>query len=64
VVLGVFVSRWFLLAAALVGVGQLLYVTVADCPGAMLLRHGCRLRSAIYPDKPTRTKKPAARAAA
>ena len=50
IVLGAFVSKWFLLAAALVGVGQLLYVTVGACPGSIVLRRACGLRSAIYPD--------------
>ena len=50
IVLGAFVSKWFLLAAALVGVGQLLYVTVGACPGSIVLRRACRMRSAIYPD--------------
>ena len=64
VVLGAFVSRWFLLAAALVGVGQWLYVTAGDCPGAMLLRRGCRLRSAIYHNETAPAEKPVVRAAA
>jgi hypothetical protein len=50
IVLGAFVSKWFLLAAALVGAGQLLYVTVGACPGSIVLRRACRMRSAIYPD--------------
>ena len=50
IVLGAFVSKWFLLAAALVGAGQLLYVTVGACPGSIVLRRACRMRSAIYPE--------------
>jgi hypothetical protein len=61
--LGAFVSRWFLLAAVLVGVGQWLYVTVGDCPGAMLLRRGFRLRSAIYANETVPAEKPVVRAA-
>jgi len=51
--LGGFVSKWFLLLTAFVGVSQWLYVTVGDCPASIVLRRACRLRSAIYPESPT-----------
>jgi hypothetical protein len=48
--LGAFVSKWFLLLAALVGVNQWLYVLFGACPASIILRRTCRLRSAIYPN--------------
>ena len=48
--LGAFVSKWFLLLAALVGVNQWLYVLFGTCPASIVLRRTCRLRSAIYPN--------------
>ena len=48
--LGAFVSTWFLLLAALVGVNQWLYVLHGACPASIVLRRSCRLRSAIYPN--------------
>ena len=48
--LGAFVSTWFLLLAALVGVNQWLYVLFGACPASIILRRTCRLRSAIYPN--------------
>jgi hypothetical protein len=48
--LGAFVSKWFLLLAALVGVNQWLYVLFGACPASIVLRRTCRLRSAIYPN--------------
>ena len=48
--LGAFVSKWFLLLAALVGVNQWLYVVFGACPASIVLRRTCRLRSAIYPN--------------
>jgi hypothetical protein len=48
--LGAFVSKWFLLLAALVGVNQWLYVLLGACPASIILRRTCRLRSAIYPN--------------
>jgi hypothetical protein len=48
--LGAFVSNWFLLLAALVGVNQWLYVLFGACPASIVLRRTCRLRSAIYPN--------------
>jgi hypothetical protein len=53
VALGAFVSNWFLLLTAFVGVSQWLYVTVGACPASIVLRRVCRLRSAIYPDAAT-----------
>lgn len=35
--LGAFVSPWFLLLAAFVGVNQWLYVTVGACPASLVL---------------------------
>jgi len=61
VVLGAFVSKWFLLLAAFVGVNQWLYVTVGACPASIVLRRACRLRSAIYPDPATPSEDPAVR---
>jgi hypothetical protein len=48
--LGAFVSKWFLLLAALVGVNQWLYILFGACPASIILRRTCRLRSAIYPN--------------
>jgi hypothetical protein len=48
--LSAFVSKWFLLLAALVGVNQWLYVVFGACPASIVLRRTCRLRSAIYPN--------------
>jgi hypothetical protein len=56
--LGAFVSKWFLLLAALVGVNQWLYVLFGACPASIILRRTCRLRSAIYPN-PTDNREPA-----
>jgi len=44
--LAVLVSPWFLALAAVVGVGQWLYVTVGDCPASLVLRR-FGLREAI-----------------
>ena len=46
--LAALVSPWFLLLTAFVGVNQWLYVIVGACPASIVLRHTCRLRSAIY----------------
>lgn len=35
--LGAFVSTWFLLLAAFVGINQWLYVTVRACPASLVL---------------------------
>ena len=48
--LGAFVSQWFLVLAALVGVNQWLYVLVGACPASIVLRRTTRLRSALYPN--------------
>lgn len=56
--LGAFVSKWFLLLAVLVGVNQWLYVRFGACPASIVLRHSCRMRSAIYPN-PTDNLEPA-----
>ena len=48
--LSAFVSPWFLLLAAFVGLNQWLYVVVGACPASIVLRRTCRLRSAIYPN--------------
>lgn len=45
------VSPWFLLVTAFVGVNQWLYVAAGACPASIVLRHACKLRSAIYPDR-------------
>ncbi|HET8979646.1 MAG TPA: DUF2892 domain-containing protein [Solirubrobacteraceae bacterium] len=49
-VLAATVSKWFLLLGALVGVNQWMYVLTGSCPASLVLRRGCRLRSAIYPN--------------
>ncbi len=46
--LAVFVSKWFVLLTAFVGVNQWLYVMVGACPASIVLRRTCRLRSVIY----------------
>ena len=56
--LGAFVSTWFLLLAAFVGVNQWLYVLFGACPASIVLRRTCRLRSAIYPN-PVDNREPA-----
>jgi len=47
VALAVLVSPWFLLLTALVGINQLLYVVVGDCPASFVLRRACGLTGAI-----------------
>ena len=42
-----FVSPWFLLLTAFVGVNQWLYVAVGACPASIVLTRVCRLRSAF-----------------
>ena len=56
---GAFVSKWFLLVAALVGVNQWLYVRFGASTASIVLRRTCRLPSAIYPN-PTETREHAA----
>jgi hypothetical protein len=48
VALAAFVSPWFVLLTAFVGVNQWLYVLVGACPASIVPRRACRLRSAIY----------------
>jgi hypothetical protein len=48
--LAAFVSPWFLLLTAFVGVNQWLYVLVGACPASIALRRAFGLRSAIYPN--------------
>jgi hypothetical protein len=55
-VLGAFVSQWFLLLGAMVGVNQWLYVLLGACPASIVLRRRWRLRSAIYPDAADRSE--------
>jgi hypothetical protein len=50
VTLAAFVSPWFLLLTALVGVNQWLYVVAHRCPASIVLRRACHLRSVIYSD--------------
>lgn len=46
VALAVVVSPWFLLVTAFVGLNQLLFVAVGDCPASLILRRACGLRRA------------------
>lgn len=46
VALGAFASPWWLLLTAFVGVNQLLYVALGDCPASLLLRRFVGLRGA------------------
>jgi Protein of unknown function (DUF2892) len=46
VVLSVLVSPWFLLLTAFVGLNQLAFAAVGDCPTSLLLRRGCGLKGA------------------
>jgi hypothetical protein len=47
--LSAFVSPWFLLLAALVGVNQWLFVLLGACPASIVLRRVFSLTSVIYP---------------
>ena len=51
VALAAFVSPWFLLLTAVVGVNQWLYVLVGGCPASLALKRALGLRSALYPDE-------------
>jgi len=51
VALVAFVSPWFLLLTAFVGVNQWLYVTVGACPASLVLRRAFSLRSVVYPSR-------------
>jgi hypothetical protein len=46
VVLSVLVSPWFLLLTAFVGLNQLAFAAVGDCPTSLLLRRWCGLKGA------------------
>ena len=39
------VSPWFLLLTAFVGVNQLIFAAVGDCPASLVLRRYCGLRA-------------------
>lgn len=45
VLLGVVVSRWFLLLAAVVGINQWAFVALGRCPASIVLQRACGLRS-------------------
>ena len=49
--LAAFVSPWFLLLTAFVGVNQWLYVVVGACPASLVIKQTCGLRSVVYPEK-------------
>ncbi len=51
--LAAFISPWFLLLTAFVGVNQWLYVLVGACPASLVLKRAFRLRSVVYPDRAT-----------
>jgi hypothetical protein len=46
--LAAFVSPWFLLLTAFVGVNQWLYVLIGACPASLLISRVFGTRSAIY----------------
>lgn len=46
VALAVTVSPWFVLLTAFVGVNQLVYTAVGDCPASIVLRRACGLSEA------------------
>jgi hypothetical protein len=46
--LAAFVSPWFLLLTAFVGVNQWLYVTLGACPASLIIERVFGLRSALY----------------
>ena len=50
-VLAAFVSPWFLLLTAFVGVNQWLYVVVGACPASLVMKQTCGLRSVVYPEE-------------
>ncbi|MDA8279598.1 MAG: hypothetical protein M0Z63_04115 [Actinomycetota bacterium] len=45
VLLGVVVSKWFLLLAGVVGVNQWAFVALGRCPASIVLQRACGLRS-------------------
>jgi len=49
--LAAFVSPWFLLLTAFVGVNQWLYVLFGACPASLVLRRLFDLRSVVYPGR-------------
>jgi hypothetical protein len=49
VALAAFVSPWFLLLTAFVGVNQWLYVIFGACPASLILQRAFSLRSVLYP---------------
>jgi hypothetical protein len=49
--LATFVSPWFLLLIAFVGVNQWLYVIFGACPASLVLRRVFSLRSGLYPHR-------------
>jgi hypothetical protein len=55
--LGAFVSRWFLILAAVVGLNQWLYALVGWCPASVLLRRGLHLKSTLYPNDEPRNER-------
>jgi len=50
--LAAFVSPWFLLLTAFVGLNQWLYVAVRGCPASIVIRRVFGLRSSIYDPTP------------
>ena len=53
-VLAAFVSPWFLLLTAFVGVNQWLYVGLGACPASLVLSRLFGLRSTLYPKEAPR----------
>lgn len=47
--LSAFISPWFLLLSALVGVNQWLFVLLGACPASLILRRLFSLPSVLYP---------------
>lgn len=54
--LSAFVSPWFLVLTALVGVNQWLYVLVGACPASLVLTRAFHLRSVVYPERDGATR--------
>jgi hypothetical protein len=54
VALAAFVSPWFLIVTAFVGVNQWLYVLLGACPASLILRRVFSLRSVLYPRQDAR----------
>ena len=53
--LAAFLSPWFLLLTAFVGVNQWLYVLAGACPASLALRRLFALRSVLYPRQEARS---------